>query len=89
MKIMIRSLYQLLPKLLKLLLASFLVQLFFALILTKVYMSEAYYCDGAYDPSAVKTSKDCFEYGGDWVIYSVNYSTILESILALFMMSSM
>ena len=45
MKILIRSLCQLLPKLLKLLVVTFFFLLFFALIFTKVYKSQGYYCD--------------------------------------------
>ena len=45
MKILLRSLYQLLPKLLKLLVVTFFFLLFFALIFTKVYKSQDYYCD--------------------------------------------
>ena len=51
MKILIRSLCQLLPKLLKLLMVTFFFLLFFALIFTKVYKSQGYYCDNAYDIS--------------------------------------
>ena len=89
MKILIRSLYQLLPKLLKLLMASLLVLLFFALIFTKVYKSQDYYCDNAFDISRVQTAKDCMEWGGDWVMYRINYSNIYHSMVAMFMMSSM
>ena len=89
MKILIRSLYQLLPKLFKLLVATFFFHLFFALILTKVYKSQNYYCDNAYDISQVKTANDCMEWGGDWVKHKINYSSILDSMLALFMLSSM
>ena len=45
MKILLRSLYQLLPKLLKLMMVTFFFLLFFALIFTKVYKSQGYYCD--------------------------------------------
>ena len=89
MKILIKSLYQLLPKLLKLLVVTFLFLLFFALIFTKVYKSQDYYCDNAYDISQVQTANDCMERGGDWVKNRVNYSTILDSMLAMFMLCSM
>ena len=89
MKILIRSLYQLLPKLLKLLVATFFFLLFFALIFTKVYKSQDYYCDNAFDISEVQTAKDCMEWGGDWVKHRINYSTIFDSMLAMFMVSSM
>ena len=89
MKILIRSLYQLLPKLLKLVLVSFFVLLFFGLILTKVYKSQDYYCDNVYDISKVETANDCMEWGGDWVKHTINYSTIFDSMLALFMFCSM
>ena len=89
MKILLRSLYQLLPKLLKLLVVTFFFLLFFALIFTKVYKSQDYYCDNAYDISQVETANDCMEWGGDWVKHKVNYSTIFDSMLAMFMLSSM
>lgn len=89
MKILIKSMRQLIPKIFKLLVSTLVIYFFFALILTKVYKGDGYYCDNSYDIDKIKTKEDCFNWGGDWVQYKLNFSNVFHSLLAIFLVNSM
>ena len=42
--------------------------------MVKVYKDDEYYCDNAF--KAVKTKQECFESGGDWIKYKLNFSSV-------------
>ena len=89
MKIMIRSLFQLIPKILSLLFLTLLIYYYFALVLTKVYKEDGYYCENAYNYAKISTKEDCFNWGGNWVRYGINFSNVLNSLIALFYIGTM
>ena len=39
--------------------------------------------------SKVKTKEDCLNWGGNWIQQRINFSNVMQSLLALFMMGSM
>ena len=89
MRILLRSLKQLLVKFLQLLLITFIIYFFFALILTKVYKDDGYYCDNANESATINTKQDCLNEGGDWVKHQINFSHVFSSMLSLFFIGTM
>ena len=67
MRVMVRSLRQLSTKFLQLLFVMTIIYFYFALIFTKLYKNDGYYCDNAYNGQKIMTKNDCFNWGGDWV----------------------
>ena len=67
MRVMVRSLRQLSTKFFQLLLITTIIYFYFALIFTKLYKNDGYYCDNAYNGQKIMTKNDCFNWGGDWV----------------------
>ena len=89
MRILIRSLKQLFIKFLQLLLITFIIYFYFALVLTKVYQDDGYYCDNTPESATVTTKQDCFNWGGDWVKHQINFCHVFSSLLSLFFIGSM
>ena len=89
MRILIRSLKQLVVKFCQLLMITLVIYFFFALILTKVYQNDGYYCDNAYERATIVTKQDCFNWGGDWVKYKIHFTDVFSSLLSLFFIGTM
>ena len=83
MRILMRSMKKLVVKFFQLLLITFIIYFYFALILTKVYQEDGYYCDNAHQGATIKTKQDCFNWGGDWVKHQINFSHVFSSLLSL------
>ena len=88
-EILMRSLKQLIAKYLQLLFITFIIYFYFALILTKVYQDDGYYCDNAHQQATIETKQDCFNWGGDWVKHQINFSHVFSSLLSLFFIGTM
>lgn len=89
MRIMIRSLLRLMPKLIQLIVYSLLMYYFFALLLCKFYKNDSYYCDNPSGNGLIETRDDCLNWGGDWVKLHFNFSTPFHSLLYLFLVATM
>ena len=87
MRVLVRSLFRLIPDFGKLILTAFCIYIFFGLILTKVYKNDGYFCDNPY--TTIKTKEDCYNWGGDWVESRFSFTNILNSVLNLIFISSM
>jgi hypothetical protein len=87
MRITVRSLVKLIPQIFKLLFFSLMIYYFFALVLTKLYKEDYYYC--ANEGGAVSTKEECLLWGGDWVKRGLHFGTPLHSLLYLFLVATM
>ena len=84
-----RSLKKLLFIYLQIVLGATLIYYYFALILTKVYQDDGYYCDNAYSKESILTKQDCFNWGGDWVRHQLNFSNAVVTYLNFFYIGTM
>ena len=85
MRIMIRSLIRLIPKMFKLIGVSLIIYYYFALMLCKFYKDDLYYCEHASPHVEVLKKEDCLNWGGDWVKHHFNFTTPLHALLYLFL----
>ena len=48
------------------------------IVMVKVYKDDEYYCGNA--SMVANTKEECFEWGGDWVKYTLNYSSVFSAM---------
>ena len=87
MKLIFQGIIKCLPFMFVLTVGILLIFSWINILLVKVFKDSEYYCDNAYE--AVKTKNECFEWGGDWVKYKLNYSSIISALFFGTTMSGM
>lgn len=89
MRIMIISLFRLIPKTIKYIIIWLMTFYFFALILNCLYRDDDYYCDNITVDEVIETKYDCLNWGGDWVKRTLNFSNPFSSLLYLYLVATM
>ena len=88
MRITVQAMIKLMPKVFNLLLLSAFLYYYFALVLVKLYKDEYYYCVNSAEGFNVITKEDCFNYGGDWILKTMNNSNIFNALMYLFLVAT-
>ena len=79
MKLIFQAFLSSLPLIFKLIAGTLIMSSWVAILMVKLYKDDGYYCDNAH--VAVKTKQECFEWGGDWVKYKLNHSSVVSAML--------
>lgn len=88
MRIAIISFWKLIPKVIVLLVGTFILDGFFAIILVKMYKEDSYYCDGHSSPYFVDTIHDCLNWGGNWIQTKMNMANYVQSLVYLYLLAT-
>ncbi|KAL4475095.1 hypothetical protein ABPG74_001791 [Tetrahymena malaccensis] len=89
-RVMLVSLQQSIPTILRLLLFTFCILIVFAIIPMKQLKGKMYYCTSL-DPAileSIESKQDCLDQGGDWLNNLQNWDNVLFSLFNLFIMAS-
>ena len=79
MKLIFQAFVRCLPFMFVLILGFMLTPIWIDVILVKLYKDDRYYCDNAHD--IVSTKQQCFDWGGDWVRFDLNSSSVLTTLV--------
>lgn len=91
LKIIVQTLLQSLPQLFNLLIFTFLMIYFFALIANKFLNQAVYFCSLPFpveNHAAIFDQNECFDYGGDWVSDALIFDNMLYSLSSLFQVAT-
>lgn len=90
LRIISKVLWQSMPNIFRLILFFSIFLLFFSVFATKYLKGILYYCTSLpiEQLEEVVTKWDCYDRGGDWVNYDINFDNALRSIGALFEVST-
>lgn len=93
LKIAVVSLINAVPSIINALVIALLFFLLFAIFGTTYFKGKFFYCmedniSKMFDSSEIVTKWDCLTMGGDWINQPVNFDNVLNSMAALFVLSS-
>ena len=87
MKLIFEAFMKYLPFLFKLAAAIIFLFTWVSIVIVKIKKNDEYYCDHAHVP--VATKQECLEWGGDWVKYKLNFSSLILGLLVGTIISTM
>lgn len=93
LKIAVISLINAVPSIINALVIAMLFFLLFAIFGTTYFKGRFFYCltdkiNGVVDITLIDTKWDCLCYGGEWINQIVNFDNVINSLAALFVLSS-
>lgn len=93
LKIAVVSLINAIPSIINALVIALLFFILFAIFGTTYFKGRFYYCltdkiTDIVDTKKIVTKWDCLSNGGDWINEIVNFDNVLDSMVALFVLSS-